>query len=858
MQASPGLTRDARKMRPLRPSDAGMTAVLAIRQHAVVTEQSEKRDHHHHRRLRHSEDGPGRSPASPARGALAAEGESPVDETHIGSLAFLPHRSEVPAGVIVLRGSGASIFFHGSRCGHDIESQLHWFKPKKPQEARGMIVVMRREMAGVDYEALVQTRRHLQAAGAQALVIVQAEGDAPVVQLSEGDVSASLTIPVVYVKANTLEREAKDGVAAMVMFDAVNGAKQLVADVLRENTPSSILIETDEVRDAFVENDVAYTLPDVHRKVARTLNKTMQGKIAKINGALSGLQDAIDNAHENFAVSIEEVEQRVRVSDGRVLFLEHVIEDMQRGRIAQLMQALKKEKQNSQDLQEQLYKPEVQAILNTKKRKPRESSVASFFDSGRLKQPGQDPMPMPLDTASQILKLTKPGDLANEADFLVGQAAEIAGSEDADVIKIQAKLRLKENSKWFNQWYRLINWRTMSKVIREGTLPLQTTTMKSFQSRELPSITPHRPTTGSVTARLLQTPRSGERSIAPSTPDSSVMLQTKLRTVEKMQEEQVRSFIAEIKALEDECTHWRDTVDKMRQDLRDVTQKHKDEQHAHQDTKKEAVKALKMLAQHAKERQRETFQEPLQIVTEELAKALRDVSQEYDNLQQMQAKAILASAPSRGTRRRTGVRSGASSHSGAVEKAKGRTRARGATSPDKTTGSTLKMTPAASTATQRMSRHEAESIFKRIDSNGNGEISQIEFIKALRQNEGLAKRLGLPSQIKQEEDSRRIFQLAYAEIDKDESKTIQIEEFVDFYASQKPDLDGRAEMLAIEDWDPAAVSESIEKTHTRLTPISSPSAQDALTVGDNETSQLESDSVQSHLILKFRKNESFA
>jgi len=38
------------------------------------------------------------------------------------------------------------------------------------------------------------------------------------------------------------------------------------------------------------------------------------------------------------------------------------------------------------------------------------------------------------------------------------------GSEDADVIRIQAKLRLKENTKWFNQWFNLINWRTMSKV----------------------------------------------------------------------------------------------------------------------------------------------------------------------------------------------------------------------------------------------------------------------------------------------------------------------------------------------------------------------------------------------------------
>ena len=55
-------------------------------------------------------------------------------------------------------------------------------------------------------------------------------------------------------------------------------------------------------------------------------------------------------------------------------------------------------------------------------------------------------------------------------------------------------------------------------------------------------------------------------------------------------------------------------------------------------------------------------------------------------------------------------------------------------------------------------------------------------------------------------------------------------------------------MLAIEDLG----SDSIEKPYTRLSPISSPGAQDARTVvSDNETSQLESDSAQSHLILKF-------
>jgi hypothetical protein len=45
---------------------------------------------------------------------------------------------------------------------------------------------------------------------------------------------------------------------------------------------------------------------------------------------------------------------------------------------------------------------------------------------------------------------------------------------------------------------------------------------------------------------------------------------------------------------------------------------------------------------------------------------------------------------------------------------------------------------------QSLSRAEAVRIFEQIDANGNGEISQIEFIKALRKDTELAKRLGLP------------------------------------------------------------------------------------------------------------------
>ena len=44
-----------------------------------------------------------------------------------------------------------------------------------------------------------------------------------------------------------------------------------------------------------------------------------------------------------------------------------------------------------------------------------------------MKQPGKESMPMPLGKAADILGHTKPGDLAAQADFLVGQAAELAG-----------------------------------------------------------------------------------------------------------------------------------------------------------------------------------------------------------------------------------------------------------------------------------------------------------------------------------------------------------------------------------------------------------------------------------------------
>jgi hypothetical protein len=66
----------------------------------------------------------------------------------------------------------------------------------------------------------------------------------------------------------------------------------------------------------------------------------------------------------------------------------------------------------------------------------------------------------------------------------------------------------------------------------------------------------------------------------------------------------------------------------------------------------------------------------------------------------------------------------------------------------------------------------------------NAHSLQIEYIKALRKNETLADRLGLPCQIRQEQDSRKIFQLTYGDMDTDNSKTISLQEFVEYFTHE--------------------------------------------------------------------------
>lgn len=80
-----------------------------------------------------------------------------------------------------------------------------------------------------------------------------------------------------------------------------------------------------------------------------------------------------------------------------------------------------------------------------------------------------------------------------------------------------------------------------------------------------------------------------------------------------------------------------------------------------------------------------------------------------------------------------------------------------------------------------LGREEAVETFEQIDANGNWEISQIEFIKALRRDQALAKRLRLPNHIRQEHENRKLFARNYADIHKDQDNVIWLPDLVAYY-----------------------------------------------------------------------------
>lgn len=71
--------------------------------------------------------------------------------------------------------------------------------------------------------------------------------------------------------------------------------------------------------------------------------------------------------------------------------------------------------------------------------------------------------------------------------------------------------------------------------------------------------------------------------------------------------------------------------------------------------------------------------------------------------------------------------------------------------------------------------------FKRIDKNGDGVLSRIEVVQALRSDAEVRMLLHLPQKIRQEDGTRDLFERVYQQIDTDESKSITLQEFEAYF-----------------------------------------------------------------------------
>jgi hypothetical protein len=72
--------------------------------------------------------------------------------------------------------------------------------------------------------------------------------------------------------------------------------------------------------------------------------------------------------------------------------------------------------------------------------------------------------------------------------------------------------------------------------------------------------------------------------------------------------------------------------------------------------------------------------------------------------------------------------------------------------------------------------------FARIDANQSGTLSRAEVIKACRSDEAIRTLLGLPQEIRQEDGTRDTFEAVFQALDADDSKSIEPEEFVQFFS----------------------------------------------------------------------------
>jgi hypothetical protein len=76
---------------------------------------------------------------------------------------------------------------------------------------------------------------------------------------------------------------------------------------------------------------------------------------------------------------------------------------------------------------------------------------------------------------------------------------------------------------------------------------------------------------------------------------------------------------------------------------------------------------------------------------------------------------------------------------------------------------------------------EIKEIFATLDKNGDGDITHAEFITGMKKNPWVATKLGMPTNVRQEDGTRESYQLSFGKIDNDNSKSIQFSELCRFF-----------------------------------------------------------------------------
>jgi len=109
------------------------------------------------------------------------------------------------------------------------------------------------------------------------------------------------------------------------------------------------------------------------------------------------------------------------------------------------------------------------------------------------------------------------------------------------------------------------------------------------------------------------------------------------------------------------------------------------------------------------------------------------------------------------------------------------------------------------TSAPKLTALELINIFKTLDLNGDGEVSHAEFVKGLRKNPTIAEKLGMPTDIRAEDGTRESYQLAFGQIDNNDSKSIDLTELLEFYGHLDLEKDKLHGLLMLCGYDEDAI-----------------------------------------------------